>query len=168
MSRRKKVIEEELTTPAPESMETPTVSNGEEAVSTETSYNEDIQMSDTNDKVTSPTIQASAEPVAKPKVVCTPESPYNPALEVRKLIRETMATAPKRNDSTTMPSPVTLQSNVGSVYFIMDYFDANTVESLWNKVKSLVTPEEFIIYLYTTMGLTPPKLYLYRKDLIIA
>ncbi len=104
----------------------------------------------------------------RPVYVATPESPYIPALEVCALIKETMSKAPKRNDGTTMPTPVSLRCSTGDMYFIMYQFDAVTVENLWNRVKNKVTPEEFVSYLYTTMGLTPPKLYLYRKDIAIA
>lgn len=104
----------------------------------------------------------------KPPVrMCTPESPFNPDTDVRTAVRAALLNAPKRNDGTTMPSPVTLRCNTGDMYFIMEEFDPITVENLWRKFRNLVSPEEFVICLYTAMGLNPPKLYLYRKDISI-
>lgn len=116
----------------------------------------------------SPVIESAPVEDVKPVIVATQETPYSPAIEVRELIRETMINAPKRNDGTTMPTPVSLRCSAGDMFFIMYQFDATVVENLWLKVKGKVTPEEFVNYLYTTMGLTPPKLYIYRKDIAIA
>ena len=121
-----------------------------------------------------PEIKPEPAPAEEPKIASTatqvpnPEEPYNPLTEIRNLIKQTMISAPKRNDGTTMPSPVTLRCSAGDMYFIMYHFDAVTVERLWAKVRHMTTPEGFVNCLYTTMGLTPPKLYLYRKDIVIS
>lgn len=110
------------------------------------------------------------EPIIKKKAsvkMCTPESPFNPDTDIRVAVRAALTNAPRRNDGTTMPSPVTLRCHTGDMYFIMSEFDPVTVENLWRKFRNLVSPEEFVICLYTAMGLNPPKLYLYRKDIHI-
>ena len=160
MSRRKKVVEEPEIIPEEP---TPTVSNDAPEVVTTTVTEENYVFQTT--EVKEEVVEAPPE---SPKVIATPETPYSPIPEIREIIRQTMATAPKRNDGTTMPAVVTLRCSAGDMYFLMPQFDAATVRSIWNRVKNKINPEEFVICLYTTMGLNPPKLYISREDLFIA
>lgn len=95
------------------------------------------------------------------KEIVTPESINFVASDVKAYIKEVLSKAPKRNDATTMPATVNLRCKTGDMHFIMPQFDAVTVQKLWYKVKDKVTPEEFVSYLYSAMGLNPPKLYMY-------
>lgn len=165
MSRRKKVVEEQ-----PEIIVeniTPTVSNGEPEVVTTTVTEENYKLQ-TTPEVEETGVTNSPAPPTPPKIAATVETPYSPIPEIREIIRQTMANAPKRNDGTTMPAVVTLRCSAGDMYFLMPQFDAATVRSIWNRVKNKINPEEFVICLYTTMGLNPPKLYISREDLFIA
>lgn len=156
MSRRKKVEEVATEEPIAEQIMEQVPDTSEET-------------SEKSNEPASPIVESTPTPEEKkPLFVATPETPYVPALEVCALIKERMASAPKRNDGTTMPTPVSLRCSTGDMYFIMYQFDATVIEGLWREVKNKVTPEEFVSYLYTTMGLAPPKLYLYRKDIVIA
>ena len=103
-----------------------------------------------------------------PEVKTPPRSPYEIAMAIRNDIKETMSKAPKRNDATTMPAIVNLRCKTGDFHFMMPQFDAVTVEKLWSKYKDAVTPEEFVSYLYTTMGLNPPKLYMFMNIINIS
>ena len=128
-----------------------------------------------------PEVIAEEEPVAKadepaitketyviPEVKVPPRSPYEIAMAIREDIKTTMSKAPKRNDATTMPAIVNLRCKTGDFHFTMPQFDAITVEKLWSKYKNDVTPEEFVSYLYTTMGLNPPKLYMFMNIINIS
>lgn len=103
-----------------------------------------------------------------PEVKVPPRSPYEIAMAIREDIKTTMSKAPKRNDATTMPAIVNLRCKTGDFHFTMPQFDAITVEKLWLKYKNDVTPEEFVSYLYTTMGLNPPKLYMFMNIINIS
>ena len=125
-------------------------------------------------KATEEQIQAITDSVPEPPVYEIPEvkipprSPYEIAMTIREDIKTTMSKAPKRNDATTMPAIVNLRCKTGDFHFTMPQFDAITVEKLWSKYKNDVTPEEFVSYLYTTMGLNPPKLYMFMNIINIS
>ena len=103
-----------------------------------------------------------------PDVKIPSRSPYELAVTIRNDIMETMSKAPKRNDATTMPAIVNLRCKTGDFHFMMPQFDAITVNKLWLKYKGEVSPEQFVSYLYTTMGLNPPKLYMHMNIINIA
>ena len=149
MSRRKKVAEEPVeeieTTPAPENIVE------EPAPSPEPTVEEEIDS-------TQPS--KPADPV--------PKTAHEFAMAIRNDIKQTIDRAPKRNDATTMPAIVNLRCRTGDFHFMMPQFDAKTVSRLWEKYKDTIEPEQFVAYLYTTMGLNPPKLYMFMDIINIS
>ena len=103
-----------------------------------------------------------------PEAKIPPRTPYETAVALRDDIKETLSRAPKRNDATTMPAIVNLRCRTGDFHFLMPQFDALAVKNLWEKYKNDVSPEQFVSYLYTTMGLNPPKLYMYMHVINIS
>ena len=99
--------------------------------------------------------------------IVTPESINFLAADVKAYIKEVLSKAPKRNDATTMPAIVHLRCRTRDMHFLMPQFDANTVQKLWNKLKNRISPEEFVSYLYSAMGLNPPKLYMFTNTVNI-
>ena len=108
-------------------------------------------------------------PTSAPKVQpSVPMTAHEIAINIRNDIKATIQNAPKRNDATTMPAIVNLRGRTGDFHFMMPQFDARTVQKLWNKYKTRLSPEEFVNYLYSTMGLNPPKLYMSMDIIDIA
>ena len=110
------------------------------------------------------------QPAAQPSIMTKPTTPvaltaHEVAMNIRKEIKTTIQNAPKRNDATTMPAIVNLRGKTGDFHFMMPQFDAATVQKLWNKYKNRLEPEEFVNYLYSTMGLNLPKLYM-KMDIV--
>lgn len=106
--------------------------------------------------------ESASEPAAKPQTA------HDIAQSIRAEIRAALSAAPKRNDATTMPTIVNLRCKTGDFHFMMPQFDAATVQRLWDRYKDTVEPEQFVSYLYTTMGLNPPKLYMFMNIVNIA
>lgn len=108
------------------------------------------------------------QPPVETKVSAAPLTAHEIALAIRKDMKDTLQNAPKRNDATTMPAIVNLRGRTGDFHFMMPQFDAATVQKMWNKYKDRLSPEEFVNYLYSTMGLNPPKLYMFMNVVNIA
>ena len=114
-----------------------------------------------------PAEEKPAEP-EPPAQAAPPQTAYERALSIREDIKKTMMAAPKRDDATTMPAIVNLRGRRGDFHFIMPQFNAIAVKMLWEKYKTIVEPEQFVNYLYTTMGFNPPKLYMYMNIINIS
>ena len=149
MSRKKKVVEEPVEevemTPAPEAIVEEIVTPAEPVVEEETDGTQ------------------PSEPAAS-----APKTAYEIATAIREDIKRTIDNSPKRNDATTMPAIVNLRCRTGDFHFMMPQFDAKTVGRLWDKYKNTIEPEQFVAYLYTTMGLNPPKLYMFMDIINIS
>ena len=112
------------------------------------------------------TPQVAEKPVTE--LAAKPQTAHEIAQSIRAEIKATLSVAPKRNDGTTMPTIVNLRCRTGDFHFIMPQFDALTVQKLWERYKGKVDPEQFVSYLYTTMGYNPPKLYMFMNMINIS
>lgn len=120
------------------------------------------------EEVENPPVEEKA-PVTEPEVQpSAPKTAHEISMSIRDEIKSALQNAPKRNDATTMPAIVNLRCRTGDFHFMMPQFDAKTVQKLWNKYMDRLQPEEFVNYMYTTMGLNPPKLYMFMDIINIS